>query len=123
MLLFHVARQLGGGGGLTGALEAHHHDHGGAVIGQGQLGSAAAHEVRQLLIDDLHHLLRGSQAVQHICAHGALRDGSNKFLDHFVADVGLQQSEAYLAHGLPDIVFRQAALAPQALESHIQFFT
>ena len=123
MLLFEIASQLSSGGSFTGALQAHHHHNSGAVIGQRQLGGAAAHEVRQFLIDDLHHLLRGSQAVQHICAHGALRDGSNKFLDHLVADVGLQQSEAYLAHGLPDIVFRQAALAPQALKGHIQFFT
>ena len=58
--LLHIARQLGGGGGLTGTLKAHHHDDRGAIVGESQLGGAAAHEVRQFLVDDLYHLLSGS---------------------------------------------------------------
>ena len=58
--LLHIARQLGGGGGLTGALKAHHHDDRGAIVGESQLCGAAAHEVRQFLVDDLYHLLSGS---------------------------------------------------------------
>ena len=91
MELLHIARQLGGGGGLTGALKAHHHDDRGAVVGESQLCGAAAHEVRQFLVDDLYHLLGGSQAVQHVGAHRPLRYGGHEFLDHLVAHVGLQQ--------------------------------
>ena len=123
MLLFEIASQLSSGGSFTGALQAHHHHNSGAVIGQRQLGGAAAHEVRQLLVDDLHHLLGGSQAVQHVGAYGPLRNGGDEFFDHLIADVGFQQCQTDLPHGLPDVVFRQAALAPQALESRIQFFT
>ena len=123
VLLFHIARQLGGGGGFTGALKAHHHYHCGAVVGQRQLGGAAAHEVCQFLIDDFHHLLGRSQAVQHIGTHGPFRHGGHEFLDHLVAYVSLQQRQTDFPHGLPDVVFRQAALAPQALKGRIQFFT
>ena len=123
MHFFHIARQLGGGGGFTGALKTHHHDDTWPIVGQRQLGGAAAHEVRQLLVDDLHHLLGGSQAVQHIGAYGPLRNGGDEFFDHLIADVGFQQCQTDLPHGLPDVVFRQAALAPQALEGRVQFFT
>ena len=112
--LLHIARQLGGGGGLTGALKAHHHDDRGAVVGESQLGGAAAHEVRQFLVDDLYHLLSGSQAVQHVSAHRPLRYGGHEFLDHLVAHVGLQQRQTDLPHGFPDVIFRQPAFAPQA---------
>ena len=118
----HQASQFSGGGGLTGALEAHHHDHRGTVVGHGQLGGAAAHQIRQFLVDDLDDLLGGGQAVQHVGADGPLRDGGHEFLDHLVADVGLQQGQADLPHSLPDVVFRQTALAPQTLERRIQFF-
>ena len=118
----HQPRQLGGGGGLAGALETHHHDHRGAVVGHGQLGGAAAHQICQLLVDDLHHLLGRGQAVQHVGADGPLRDGGHEVLDHLVAHVGLQQGQADFPHGLPDVVFRQAALAPELFECCVQFF-
>ena len=119
----HEPGQLGGGGGFTGALQTHHHHNGGTVVGHGQLAAGAAHEVGQLLADDLDDLLGGSQAVQHVAAHGTLRDGGDELLDDLVAYVSLQQSQAHLAHSLPDVVFRQPALAPQALERGVQFFS
>ena len=43
-----------------------------------------------------------------------LGDVRHEVLDDLVADVGLQQGQTYLAHGLADVGFGQAALAPQA---------
>ena len=110
------ARQLGAVGGFTGALKTHHHHNGGALGGEGQLGVGAAHQLHQLLVDDLHDLLGGGEAVQHVCADAALRDLGHKVLDHLIADVGFQQGQADLPHTLPDVGLRQAALAPQAFE-------
>ncbi len=118
----HQAAQLGGGGGFARALETHHHHHRGAVVGHGDFGVGPAHEAGELLVDDFHHLLGGGEAVQHVAAHGPLRNGGHKVLDHLVAYVGLQKGQADLPHGLPDVVFRQAALAPEAFKGGVQFF-
>ena len=123
VLLPHQSGKLCSGGGLAGALEAYHHHNGGAVVGHGELGGAAAHQIRQFLVDDLDDLLGGGQAVQHIGADGPLRDSGHKVLDHLVAYIGFQQGQADFPHGLPDVVFRQAALAPQALKCSVQFFS
>ena len=53
--------QLGGVGGLTSALETHHHDHRRRGVGVVELGSLAAHESGHLLVDDLDDHLRRSQ--------------------------------------------------------------
>ena len=115
-LTAHQAAQLGGGSGLARALEAHHHHNRRSVVGHGDFGVCAAHEAGELLVDDLHHLLGGGEAVQHVASNGPLRDGGHKVLDHLVAHVRLQQGQADLPHGLPDIALRQAALAPQPLK-------
>ena len=115
-LAAHQARQLGAVGGFTGALKAHHHHNGGALGGEGQLGVGAAHQLHQLLVDDLDDLLGRGETVQNVRADAALGDLGHKVLDHLIADVGLQQGQADLPHALPDVGLRQAALAPQAFE-------
>ena len=65
-LAAHQARQLGAVGGFTGALQTHHHHNGGTLGGKGQPSIGAAHQGRQLLIDDLDDLLTGGQGVQHL---------------------------------------------------------
>ncbi len=120
-LPFQVARQLGAVGGLTGALEAHHHDDRGALGGEMDLLIAAAHELGELFVDDLDDLLGGGEAFQHVRAHGPLGDFCYEVLDHAVADVCVQQGEADLLHGLPDVGLGNAPLAPQASERGVQF--
>ena len=66
----------------------------------------AAHQAGQFLVDDFDNLLGGGQAVQHIASNSPLCYSGNKFLDHLVAHVCLQQRKTYLAHALPDVVFR-----------------
>ena len=58
-LAFELVGQLGGVGGLTGALEAAHHDDGGRVGRHFQPLLAAAHESGQLLVDNLDDHLAG----------------------------------------------------------------
>ena len=82
---------------------------------------AAAHQGAQFVVDQLDHLLRGGQALQDVGADGLVGDGLDKILDHLEVDVGLQQRQAHLAHGLPDVAFGQASLGAQLFENVIEF--
>ena len=121
-LAAHEAAELCRGGGLAGAVEAHHHRHRRGMGGGGQLAGLGAHQGDELLVDDLDDLLGGGQGVQHVAADGPLRDLGHEVLDHLVADVGFQQGEADLPHALLHVRLGEAALAPQALEGLVQFF-
>ena len=120
LLLFEQAGELGAVGGLAGALQAdEHHDRRGAGRHLDAL-VVAAHELGELLVDDLDDHLGGVQAFEHVVADAALGHALDKFLDDLVADVRLQQRQADLAHGLLDVGLGQAALAAQTLEYVIQ---
>ena len=59
-LQFQLARDLGGGGGLTGTLQAGHHNDGNGLSRlHGNLRGFAAHQGNQLLVYDLDHHLSG----------------------------------------------------------------
>ena len=127
-LFFQHLRQLGGVGGLTGALQAHEHDDiGNAVDDARRLGREIdacvliAHEAAQLFVDDLDDLLRRCQAVEHLFAHGTLGDLLHKVLDDLIADICLQQRHAHFPHRCLDIAFRQLAVGFQLFEHLIQF--
>ena len=112
-LLLQIVGQLSGHGGLTGALQAAQHinrRHGRRPRQPGMLGT---HQGRHFLADDLHHLLGGGQAVQHLLAHAAFRDLLAEILDHQVVDVGFQKRHAHVAHALLDGLLRQLAPAGQ----------
>ena len=98
---------------LAGALQTAHHDDGRRVRGHFQPLLAAAHQRGQLLVDDLDDHLRGRQALHHILADGALRDALCEVLRNLVVDVGLEQGEAHLAHGLLDVGLGELALVFQ----------
>ena len=66
--------ELRAGGGLAGALQAGHEDHGRRMAAEGEPGVAAAHERDELLVDDLHDLLRRREALHDLGAQGALLD-------------------------------------------------
>ena len=112
-------RQLRHVGGLTGALQAHHHNDAGGLGGVGQPGVGAAHQRGQLLVDDLDDLLPRRETVQNVLPHGLFADAGHKVLDDFVADVRFQQRHAHLAHGQADILLADAALAAQVLEHRV----
>ena len=121
-LFLEQAGQLGAVGGLTGALQAHQHHHAGGSGADVQLLVFPAHEGAQLLIDDLDDHLGRGQSLQHVGPAGPLGDGLGEALDHFIADVRLQQGHTHLAHGFLHVRRGKAALAPQLLEGSIQFF-
>ena len=113
--------QLGGGGGLAGALQAHHHDDvGRAVLGQDQLGLGGAQKLRELVKHDAHDVLGGRQGVQDLGGHALLLAASHELLDHAEVDVCLEKRHADLAHGEVDVVLGQAALAAQLVEGVLE---
>ena len=122
-VLFHQARQLCTIGGLTGALEAHQHDHCGGLGRDLELCVFAAHEGNQLFVDDLDDHLGRSQAFQHIAADGPLGDLFDKVLDHLIADVRFQQSQAYFSHGLLYVGFGEPSLAAELFKRTGQLFS
>ena len=72
---------------------------------------AAAHQSRQLFVDDLDDHLRGGEAFHNVLAHGAFRNARGKVLCDLVVDVGFEKRQTHLAHGLLNVAFRQLAFA------------
>ena len=97
------AGQLGTGGGLARALQAGDQNHGCTLGGKDQLRPRSTHQCRQLLVDDLHHLLAWIEALQHPYAQAALAQRCGKRFDDLEVDVGLEQGEANLAHCRVDV--------------------
>ena len=105
--------ELRGGRRLARALEAREQDHGRGPARERKLRAARAHQGRQLVVDDLHDLLAGLQALQDLLAEGALANLGDELLDDLEVDVGLEQREADLAHGAGDRLFVELAAAPK----------
>ncbi len=108
-ILDEVLGELRAGGGLARALEPGHQDHGRPRAGKGQIAAGAAHQRGQLLVDDLHHLLAGVEAVEDPGPEAALLDLGGELLHDLEVDVGLEQREADLAHRAVDIRLGQLA--------------
>jgi hypothetical protein len=90
LLLGQQASQLSAGGGLAGALQAGHQDHGGRAVRERELGAGLAHKAGQLLVHDLDDLLAGGEAVHHLRARGPLAYAVDEVLDDAEVDVGLE---------------------------------
>jgi hypothetical protein len=115
-----VQGQLGAGGGLARSLKADHHDHPGRPAGKVQLGLGTAHQGRQLLVDDLDHLLAGGQAVHDLLAHRAFADALHEVLDNLIVDVGLQQGHAHFAEAFLDVGLREFSAPAKLAERLVQ---
>ena len=63
---------------------------------------------QQFVVDDLHELLAGPDARQHLRAERLLLHLVAKLLRDLVIHVGGQQRQAHLAHGVGDVAFRSA---------------
>ena len=120
-LFAHVAGELGPVRGLARALQTHEHHDARGLRADVQLLVLAAHELAQLLVDDLDDHLGGIERLQHVRAHGALGDGPGKVLDDLIAHVGLEKRHAHLAHGLLHVAGSQPPFAAQPLEGRCQF--
>ena len=118
-LTLEIERQLATEGGFTGTVEAgHQHDAGVAL--DVDVGGVAAHEFRQLVVDDLdHHLLR-PDGLEHVLADGLLLDLVAETLGDLITDIGVKECLAHVLHRLGDIDFRDAALALDQAERVFQ---
>ena len=119
-VLFQPVRQLGGHRRFARALQAAEHEHrnrGRAVL---QPRVRAAHQFRQLFVDDLDDLLLGAQAALGFLPDAALGGLFHEVLDNLIVDVGLQQGHAHLAHHQLDVLLGQAALAAHLAERLLQ---
>jgi hypothetical protein len=81
-----------------------------------ELRRTTAHQLRQLVVNDLHDLLARRQALRHLGAQRTLLDGRDELLDHVEVDVRLEQGEADLAHRSRDVVLAQASARAEVAE-------
>ena len=121
-LVFKHQCKLSAVGGFTGALQtAHHHDCR-RMIGGVEPGFCAAHEIRQLFVDNLDNHLGRRQTLHHLCADGTFRDGFGKVFGNLVVDVCFQQRQPHFPHGVLDVSFGQGAFASQSFKGGLQSF-
>ncbi len=85
----------------------------GPLGGEGELAAGAAHQLGELLVDDLDDHLAGLEALQHALADRLLADAGDELLGDLEVDVRLEQGEADLAHRLVDVVLAQLAARAQ----------
>ena len=112
-------RELRGGSRLARALEPGEEDHGRRAA-ECKPRVAGAHERGQLLVDDLHDLLAGGQALQDVLAERTLFDGVREVTGDFEVDVRLEQREADLAHRLGDRLLVEASATADSTERGLE---
>jgi hypothetical protein len=117
-----VARELRARGGLARALEPGHQHNRGRPRREREVAAGPAHQRRQLLVDDLDHLLAGVEVADHVLGEAALLDGGRERLHDLEVHVGLQQGETDLAHRLVDVGLGQRAALAHAGERVLQLF-
>ena len=113
-------RELRRGGRLAGALEAGEQDHRRRPPGERELRRARAHQRGQLLVDDLHDLLAGRQALGDVLADGPLAHLLDEVLDDLEVDVGLEQREADLPHRAGDRFVVEPPLLAKVAEGALE---
>jgi hypothetical protein len=74
--------------------------------------AAAAEQLDQLGVHDLHDLLGRRQRRQHVLPDRLFLDAIDEGADDLEVDVGLQERHAHLAERLLDVVLGQAAAPP-----------
>ena len=111
------APELGGGGGLAGALEAgHEHDRGRLRRDLDLHRSAAPQEGDHLVAHDPQDRLVGAEALQDVLAGRLLAHSVEELLDHPEVHVGFEQGEANLSERRIHVGFGQSALTTQRPE-------
>ena len=121
-LLDQVLGQLGGGGGLAGALQAGHQDHRRRLGGEVQLGHGLsapcrlAHGGGELAVHDAHQRLARRQRAHHLLAERLVLDAGDEVAHHRQRHVGLEQRHAHLAQHVLHVVFGDAGLAAHRLD-------
>ena len=110
-----VAGELGRGRRLARALEPDEDDDRRVAL-QVERPVARREELDELLVDDLHDLLTGRQALEDVGADRALADPGDEVPDDLEVDVGLEQRQPDLAHRGVDVRLADAAATGQGGE-------
>ena len=95
-------------------------DHRRRAPGEDELRAARPHQRRQLVVDDLHDLLTGRDALQDVLAERALAHLRDEVLDHLEVDVGLEQGEPDLAHRAGDRLLVELAATSEIAEGALE---
>src|SRR5258706_5809289 len=120
-LLDEVPGELGGRRRLARALQTDHRDDRG-ITRQAERAVARAEQRHELVVDDLHDLLAGGQALQDLGPDRLLADAADEVLDDLEVDVGLEEAEPDLAHRRVDVRLADAAAAGQVRKGLAQAF-
>ena len=111
-LLDEVPGELRRRGRLARALEADEGDHGRVAL-EVERPIAGCQQRDELVVDDLHDLLAGRQALEDLGSDRLLADAGDEVLDDLEVDVRLEEAEPDLAHRGVDVRFADAAAAGQ----------
>ena len=80
------------------------------------------HQVDQLVVDDAHHLLLGSETLEDLLADGLVADSGHEFLDDREADVGLEQRLLHQAQPLAHVGLAEPGFPAQSLQRRTETF-
>jgi hypothetical protein len=82
--------------------------------------AAAAEQLDELAVDDLHDLLARRERGQDVLPHGLVLHAVDEGSDDLEVDVRLEERQADLAQRFLDVVFRQPAAAAELVEDGLQ---
>ena len=119
-LLLEPGGELGGVGGLAGALQAGEQHDRRRLRRVRDLERLAAEDADQLVVDGLDDLLAGIERLRAGGADGVLADAVGDRADDGDVDVGLEQRRADLLHHLVDVGLGEATLAAEALDDPVE---
>ncbi len=88
----------------------------GGCVAKSSGSRRAAHQRRELALDDADQRLAGRQRADDLVAERLLADRRDEVLDDRQRDVGLEQREAHFAQRILDVVFGEARFAAQRLD-------
>ena len=120
LFLLQPAGKLGNTGGFTGALQTGHQNHRRRLGGQIEPFIGRAHELDQLIIDNLNQHLSGRQTLGHCLAERLFADILNKLTHHRQRHIRFQQRHAHGAQGVLNIVFAQTTLTAQIGQNRLE---
>ena len=115
-----LARELGGGGRLSGALQPDHHDDGRRDGAELEPLAPLAEHGGELVVDDLDELLRGRDGAQLRDADGLLLDALEELARELEVDVGLEEDAAHFAQPFLDVGFGENAAPAEAGEGRLR---
>ena len=109
-------------GGLTRTLQTAHQDDGRMTF-ELQRSFLASHQLSQLVVNQLYHQLTRLYSREHIHTKCLFLHLVGEFLSYLEVDVGVEQSTAYVLHGLCHVDFGYLTLTLQNFEGSFQSIT